>query len=389
MTRRTVFRRPSRRILLVTAIVAAVGAPALATGAAALTASASPAPPAAAASPGPSTTSSGSAASSGPAASCPSQALPTLGGSNGNATATATNGDVVGVASDAAGVPQAVLWRAGKPQQIRTGLAGSVPADVNAHGEVVGSSPNGENPVGWAWSAQRTVRLRGAGELTALPDAISNSGVIAGALETSEGTPGEGGGKPGTPETEQAAVWRSPTGPPQKLAPLPGDQGAHAFAIGDGGRIGGVSEGSVFRPVVWDQAGPPHQLPGLGGGYGAVRAFGPGGVAVGDAVAKDGTDHAVMWDASGQITDLGLPAGSRIAQATGMLPGGVVVGTAQMPAPGGGVVTQAVRWPASGQPQMIDGQRTVVADADSGQDAVGYRADAKGGRHPMMWRCGR
>jgi YD repeat-containing protein len=112
-------------------------------------------------------------------------------------------------------------------------------------------------------------------------------------------------------------------------------------------------------------------------------------VAVGDAVAKDGTDHAVMWDASGQITDLGLPTGSRTAQATGMLPGGVVVGTAQVPAPGGGVVTQAIRWPAAGQPQMIDGQRTVVANADSGQDAVGYRTDAKGGRHPIMWRCGR
>jgi YD repeat-containing protein len=324
-----------------------------------------------------------------PVTSCTSQDLPTLGGPYGNATATATNGNVVGVAGDSAGVPQAVLWRAGKAQRVGTGLAGSVPADVNAHGEVVGSSPNGDNSIGWAWSAQRTVRLRGVGELTALPAAISNSGVIAGALETSEGTPGEGGGEAGTPETEQAAVWRSATAPPQKLDPLPGDQGAHAFAIGNGGRIGGVSEGTVFRPVVWDQAGTPHQLPGLGGGYGAVRAFGPGGVAVGDAVAKDGTDHAVMWDASGQITDLGLPAGSRTAQATGTLPGGVVVGTAQMPAPGGGVVTQAVRWPAAGQPQMIDGQRTAVADADSGQDAVGYRSDAKGGRHPMMWRCGR
>jgi YD repeat-containing protein len=324
-----------------------------------------------------------------PVTSCTSQDLPTLGGPYGNATATATNGDVVGVASDSAGVPQAVLWRAGKAQRVGTGLAGSVPADVNAHGEVVGSSPNGDNSIGWAWSARRTVRLRGVGELTALPDAISNGGVIAGALETSEGTPGEGGGKPGTQETEQAAVWRSATGPPQKLDPLPGDQGAHAFAIGDGGRIGGVSEGTVFRPVVWDRAGTPHQLPGLGGGYGAVRAFGPGGVAVGDAVAKDGTDHAVMWDASGQITDLGLPAGSRTAQAAGMLPGGVVVGTAQVPVPGGGVVTQAVRWRAAGQPQMIAGQRTAVADADSGRDAVGYRADTKGGRHPMMWRCGR
>ena len=368
MTRRTAYRRPSRRTLLVAAIVTAVGAPALAS-AGALAAS------------------SGSSAA--PAAPCVGQALPTLGGPYGDAIAAATNGDIAGIASTSSGASQAVLWHAGKVQQIRTGLADSVPAGINAHGDVVGNAPNGENTVGWAWSGNRTVRLRGTGELAALPAAISNGGVIAGALETTEGTPSEGDGKPGTSENEQAAVWRSSTGAPQILAPLPGDQGAHAYAVGSDGRIGGVSEGAVFRPVVWDQSGKPHELPGLGGGYGIVRAFGPGGIAVGDVVAKDGTDHAVMWDASGRITDLGLPQGSRTAQATGVLPGGVVVGTAQVPAPGGGVVTQAMRWPAAGNPQPVTGQKsTAVTDVAPAQAAVGYRADAKGGRHPMMWRCG-
>ena len=133
----------------------------------------------------------------------------------------------------------------------------------------------------------------------------------------------------------------------------------------------------MFRPVVWDQAGKPHELPGLGGGYGIVRAFGPGGMAVGDVVAKDGTDHAVMWDASGRITDLGLPQGSRTAQATGVLPGGVVVGTAQVPAPGGGVVTQAVRWPAAGNPQPLTGSSQPGDRRRRGQAAVGYRADQR------------
>jgi YD repeat-containing protein len=368
MTRRTAFRRPSRRTLLVAATVTAVGAPALAS-AGALAAS------------------SGSSAA--PAATCVGQALPTLGGPYGTAIAAATNGDVAGIASNSSGASQAVLWHAGKVQQIRTGLAESVPAGINAHGDVVGNAPNGENTAGWAWSGNRTVRLHGTGELTALPAAISNGGVIVGALETTEGTPSEGDSKPGTPENEQAAVWRSSTGPPQILAPLPGDQGAHAYAVGSDGRIGGVSEGAVFRPVVWDQAGKPHELPGLGGGYGIVRAFGPGGIAVGDVVAKDGTDHAVRWDASGRITDLGLPQGSRTAQATGVLPGGAVVGTAQVPAPGGGMVTQAMRWPAAGNPQPLTGQQsTAVTDVAPAQAAVGYRADAKGGRHPMIWRCG-
>ena len=330
--------------------------------------------------------SSGSSAT--PAARCAGHALPTLGGPYGDAIAAATNGDITGIASNSSGASQAVLWHAGKVRQIPTGLAESVPAGINAHGDVVGNAPNGQDTVGWEWSGNRTVRLRGIDQLTALPAAISNSGVIVGALETTEGTPDEGNGQAGTAENERAAVWRSSTSAPQILSPLPGDQGAHAYAVGSDGRIGGVSEGSVFRPVVWDQAGKPHELPGLGGGYGIVRAFGPGGIAVGDVVAKDGTDHAVMWDASGRITDLGLPRGSRTAQATGVLPGGAVVGTAQMPVPGGGVETQAVHWPTAGHPQPVTAQQpTAVTDA-APQAAVGYRADAKGGRHPMMWRCG-
>jgi YD repeat-containing protein len=368
MTRRLTFRWMPRRILLRTTLVAAVGSSVLAISTVTLAASSSP--------------------SATPAdASCAAQALPTLGGSYGNAIAAATNGDIAGIASDTSGAAQAVLWHAGKAQRIRTGLADSVPAGINAHGDVVGSSPNGENTVGWVWSGNQTVQLRGTGKLTALPAAISNSGVIVGALETTEGTPSEGDGKPGTSENEQAAIWRSPTSPPQILAPLPGDQGALAYAIGGDGRAGGVSEGAVFRPVVWDQAGKPHELPGLGGGYGIVRAFGHGGMAIGDVVAKDGTDHAVTWDAAGQITDLGLPKGSRTAQATGVLPGGVVVGTAQMPAADGGVLTQAVRWPAAGQPQVLTGQGPTAVTSAASMQAAGYRADAKGGRHPMMWRC--
>src|SRR6266566_1131631 len=165
MTRRLTFRRPSRRTLLVAATVTAVGAPALAS-AGALAAS------------------SGSSAA--PAATCVGQALPTLGGPYGDAIAAATNGDVAGIASNTSGASQAVLWHAGKVQQIRTGLAGSVPAGINAHGDVVGSAPNGENTAGWAWSGNRTVRLRGTGNLAALPAAISNGGVIVGALETTE-----------------------------------------------------------------------------------------------------------------------------------------------------------------------------------------------------------
>jgi hypothetical protein len=366
----------------VAALAAGVSVP-LAVGASTLAASTAPTGPAR----------SGAGPSAAPTtASCVIQRLGTLGGRYGSVTAAAANGDAVGIANNAAGVAEPVLWGSGRPDRIGTGLVNSVPTGLNARGDVVGNSSSGENTIGWVWTGHRIIRLRGLPGLTANPAAISNRGVIAGALDTTEGLPDEGGSTPGGSENEQAAVWRSAAGPPQKLAPLPGDQGGNAFAVDRHGRVGGVSEGTRFRPVIWDRAGRPHALPGLGGGYAAVRAFGPRGLAVGDAVAVDGTDHPVEWDAAGRITDLGLPPGSRTAQATAVLPGGVVVGTAQMPVAGGGVVAQAVRWVRPGQPELLGGrtgmEQTVVVGA-SAQSAAGYLADAKGGRHPVMWRCGR
>ena len=327
------------------------------------------------------------------AAACTVRLLPTLGGRYGNVTAAAPNGDIVGLADDSAGIAQPVLWRAGQPRRIRTGLTISVPTGLNTRGVVIGDSSRGENPVGWVWARGRTTLLRGVGRYTAVPAAISDNGIIVGALETAEGTQFEGNNVPGLSEIEQAAVWRSPAGPPHKLAPLPGDQGARAFAVAGDGRVGGVSEGGRFRPVVWDRTGKPRVLPGLGGGYGTVRAFGAGGMAVGDAVAGNGTDHPVVWTADGRIIDLGLPGGSRTAQADGVLPGGVVVGTAQMPVAGGGTIAQAVRWTAAGRWQLLSpshgpGQALVTGTASAGTVA-GYQTDAKGGRHPVTWGCGR
>jgi len=59
---------------------------------------------------------------------------------------------------------------------------------------------------------------------------------------------------------------------------------------------------------------------------------------------------------------------------------------------GGGKVAQAVRWLRAGQPELLGGrtgmEQTVVIGA-SARSAAGYLADARGGRHPVMWRCGR
>src|SRR6266496_1680556 len=129
MSRRPAFRRTSRRTLRSAAIVAAVSAPLLTAGATVAARSGSPG------SGLPGSVSSGAPV----AAACAVRGLPTLGGRYGNVTAAAANGDIVGIADNTAGVAQPVLWRAGKPERIRTGLAGSVHAGRGRqHAGVVG-----------------------------------------------------------------------------------------------------------------------------------------------------------------------------------------------------------------------------------------------------------
>jgi YD repeat-containing protein len=325
------------------------------------------------------------------AAGCSVQALGTLGGMFGNAVAVNRQGVAVGIADDAKGVAQPVLWRGRTPQRLITGLSGSVPLAVNAAGQVIGTGVDTAtgSPAGWAWSRGRATRLKAHEHRVAWPEAINDHGVIVGALLPDEGGPAEASGHAGEDDNDWAAVWASPTSDPVVLRPLRGDQGAHAFAVNGRGRAAGVSQGAKFTPVVWEASGQPRALPTLGGGYGIVRGLSDSGIAVGDAVRADGTDHAVMWDAAGRITDLVLPAGARSAKAETILPNGVIVGTAELPVPGGGWRTQAVQWTAPGAMQVLPSAAGAAANASGSTTVAGYRADGAGGRHPTLWRCER
>jgi uncharacterized membrane protein len=329
------------------------------------------------------------------AAGCSVQALGTLGGSFGNAVAVNRQGVAVGIADDAKGVAQPVLWRGTKPQRIVTGVSRSVPLAVNAAGQVIGTGLDTAtgSPAGWAWSRGRATRLKTHEDRVAWPESINDHGVIVGVLLPDEGGPaeasGHAGGHAGEDENAWAAVWPSPSKEPVVLSPLPGDGGAHAFAVDGRGRAAGISQGAKFTPVIWDAARQPHALPTLGGGYGIVRGLSDSGVAVGDAVRADGADHAVMWDAAGRITDLGLPGGARSAKAETILPNGVIVGTAELPVRGGGWRTQAVQWTAPAAMQVLPSAAGAAANAGDSRTVAGYRADGAGGRHPTLWRCGR
>jgi uncharacterized membrane protein len=326
------------------------------------------------------------------AARCSVQALRTLGGTFGNAVAVNHQGVAVGIADDAKGVAQPVLWRGSTPQRLITGLSRSVPLAVNAAGQVIGTGVNTATGklAGWAWSRGRATRLKVHDHRAAWPEAINDHGVIVGALLPHEGGPAEASGHAhagGEDENDWATLWASPSSEPMALSPLRGDQGAHAFAVDGRGRAAGVSQGAKFTPVIWDAAGQPRALPTLGGGYGIVRGLSDSGVAVGDAVRADGAEHAVMWDAAGRITDLGLPSGARSAKAETILPNGVIVGTAELPVPGGGWRTQAVQWTALGALQVLPSAAGAAANAGDSMAVAGYRADGAGGRHPTLWRC--
>jgi hypothetical protein len=326
------------------------------------------------------------------AASCTGVDLGTLGGRYGSAVATSASGDVVGVADDGSGVSHPVVWHNGPPAQLNVGLSNAVPSGINNSGAVVGVGVDATGiPTGWQSAAGRVVRLTVASGMSAFPAAISNSGVIVGAVVDSE----HGSDGPGADAPEQAVEWPSAAAAAKVLRPLPGDIGAHAFAVNSAGVVGGVSEGSQFTPVFWDASGAVHALPGMGGGWGAVLDVADNGEAVGGGAAPGGTNQPLRWDTASRVRHT-LPP---LASARGGLARGVsaaaTVGQVDSPVAGGGVRSQAVRWSPQGVPQLlaplsgqaVSGVSATANAADTTGAAVGYSADSKGGHRPTEWRC--
>lgn len=248
-----------------------------------------------------------------------------------------------------------------------------------------------EGTQGWYWSAGRTSLLPVPANTGAVPEAISAAARIVGALvanEDVEDTSAADG-------PAQAAVWRSPTSAPTVLKPLPGADGAHAFAVNGTGTVAGISFNSATTPVVWGTDGRPMALEELGGGWGVVRGLDETGAAVGDAALPDGTDRAVRWDAQGRATDLGAAVGGPGSLAQSLSASGVVIGRAQLGSAGRGFRLQAIRWTAAGSPQVLSPATTATgpgtADIAQGTtrtgDVVGHTTDARDGRHPTVWLC--
>jgi uncharacterized membrane protein len=299
--------------------------------------------------------------------SCVATRLPALGGGHGNATAVSSNGLAVGIATDSRGRSRAVLWRSGRTIKIPAQLFGAVPTGVNRYGIVVGTAyqVGRDIPVGWWWVAGKSVHLLPVrrGEV-AIPEAINDRGSVIGAIANDE----EHAEGEVVDDVERAAYWPSVHREARQLGPLQGDEGAHAYAISNGGVIGGVSAGATFRPVTWDRLGRPTRLQTGGSRAGTVRGFARGGLPVGEAVLPGHGMTAVRWDGAGRA----YPLGGERAVAT--LRFGSTSATG-LPA---AHVTKA---------RIIDAVAVAAAAAGPGTLLVGYTVVSNGSRVATSWRC--
>jgi probable HAF family extracellular repeat protein len=183
------------------------------------------------------------------------EALPTLGGNNGQASAINNRGQIAGTAETGASAPGCpthlvslpVLWEKGKPKALPT-VAGDSDGEafwINDLGQAVGQTSNcstgATHAVSW-----RNDTLHSA---AALPD--YNNGAVAwgnndrGQIVGSVGSP-DGG------STQYAALWQN--GRLTSFKPLPGDVGAIASGINNRGQMVGSTWNSKFdwaHAVIW------------------------------------------------------------------------------------------------------------------------------------------
>ena len=326
------------------------------------------------------------------ATNCTPQLLPGLGGRGSNAVASSSNGLVVGLADTAAGESVPVLWRNGQPTQLAIPLQAAAPASVNAAGVVVGTGYDTANEllVGWWWQDGQYHPLPVKPGDIAMPAAVNDSGVVAGALVADE----EHSDGPGADEDERPAVWPSVTTAPRELTLPSGTRGGHAFAVGPDGTAGGVAIGDDATPVLWGPDGSPKALPTLSGKGGVVLGIDSTGQAVGQSGVADGT-HAVAWAATGAVTDVGAAAAGATSSAASAI-AGVTVGAGSSPSFRASR-PQAVIWIGKSArilPPGSDAQFTGVsgpATSVSGQGAnavvIGFSAADNGLRRATEWSC--
>ena len=182
------------------------------------------------------------------------EALPTLGGNNGQASAINNRGQIAGTAETGVTAPACpthlvslpVLWEKGKPQALAT-VDNDTDGEafwINDLGQAVGQTSNCSNGASHAVSWTNGTRH----SASALPD--YNNGAVA----WGNNDRGQIVGSVGSPDgsTQYAALWQN-----RKLTsfkPLPGDVGAIASGINNRGQMVGStwdSNSNWAHAVIW------------------------------------------------------------------------------------------------------------------------------------------
>lgn len=180
------------------------------------------------------------------------EALPTLGGNNGQASAINNHGQIAGTAETAVTASLCsphltslpVIWENGTPRPLPT-VDGDTDGEafwINDLGEAVGQTFNCSQSITHAVSWTKN------GAASALPD-YGN-----GAIAFGNNDHGEIVGFVGSPDgsTQYAAVWQN--GTLTSFKPLPGDLGAIASGVNDSGQVVGSTWDSSFNwahAVIW------------------------------------------------------------------------------------------------------------------------------------------
>ncbi|MFF2861026.1 hypothetical protein ACFVSX_14150 [Streptomyces rubiginosohelvolus] len=175
-------------------------------------------------------------------------------------------------------------------------------------------------------------------------------------------------------EKSYPVVW--PVGEAgERLAVSEKSTNASALAISGNGDVAGMymSPDLPMGPVRWapgKRAAVPVEMETLGGAFTLVRGMNAQGAAVGSSQIEDQeVPHAVRWDRSGSVTDLGVLSGFDVSGAFGINDKGVIVGQS-------GVtdrVGRAVRWDPDGtitELALPAGARSGTANAVNHAGAV-------------------
>ena len=264
-------------------------------------------------------------------------ALP--GGSNSQAFAINTHGQIVGFAQNGMIDPllgiqliHAVLWSEGDIIDLGTfGGDESISQAINDRGQVVGYATLNDMPDPFSFLGAQTHPFMWArGVLQDLgtlggPDAfaylLNQSGQVAGVSFTNS-TPNAVTGVP----TQDPFLWED--GNMQDLGTLGGAYGV-ANGLNKRGQVVGQSNLAgdlTFHPFSWTKSGGMQDLGTFGGDNGVAGALNDGGDIVGGAdTSGNQSFHGALWS-YGQMTDLGFIAGCMGSGAGGINASGQIVG---------------------------------------------------------------